>query len=91
MGEHALRPPNGIGLMVELNLGLEKSGKCQGISYYLESGNPVFSPLPYSRASNLGKVYANFSGEIVASSSALDHRAAAYHSRSILRIAKFFT
>ena len=27
--------------MVELNLGLEKSGKSQGISYCLESGYPV--------------------------------------------------
>ena len=31
---------NGLGLTIELNLGLEKSGKCQGISYCLESGNP---------------------------------------------------
>ena len=33
-----------------------------------------FSPRPYSGASNLGKIYANFSGEIVTSSSILDHR-----------------
>ena len=32
---------NGLGLTVELNLGLEMSGKCQGISYCLESRNPV--------------------------------------------------
>ena len=33
----------------------------------------MFSPLPHSGASNLGKIYANFSGEIVTSSSVLDH------------------
>ena len=32
------------------------------------------SPFPYSKASNLGKIYASFSGEIVTSSSVLDHR-----------------
>ena len=32
---------NSLGLMIELNLGLEKSGKSQGMSYCLESGNPV--------------------------------------------------
>ena len=32
---------NGVGLTVELNLGLEKSRRSQGISYCLESGNPV--------------------------------------------------
>ena len=36
-------PLNGLGLMVELNLGLEKSGKSQGISYCLESGNPEWA------------------------------------------------
>ena len=35
-------PLTGLGHTLELNLGLEKSGKCQGISYCLESGNPVF-------------------------------------------------
>ena len=34
-------PLNGLGLMVEVNLGLEKSGESQEISYCLESGNPV--------------------------------------------------
>ena len=34
-------PLNGLELTVELNLGLEKSGKSQGISYCLESGHPV--------------------------------------------------
>ena len=34
-------PLNCLGLTVELNLGLEKSGKSPGISYCLESGNPV--------------------------------------------------
>ena len=34
-------PLNGLELMVEFYLGLEKSGKSQGISYCLESGNPV--------------------------------------------------
>ena len=38
-------PLIGLGLMVELNLGLEKSGESQGISYCLESGNPVKSIL----------------------------------------------
>ena len=38
-------PLNGPGLTVELNRGLEKSGKSQGISYCLESGNPVFVTL----------------------------------------------
>ena len=38
-------PLNGLGLMAELNLGLEKSGKSQGISYCLESGNPVLTSL----------------------------------------------
>ena len=33
----------------------------------------VFSALPYSGASYLGKIYANFSGETVTSSSVLDH------------------
>ena len=33
-------PLNGLGLRVEFNLGLEKSGKSQGISHCLESGNP---------------------------------------------------
>ena len=33
-------PLNGLGSTVELNLGLEKSWKSQGISYCLESGNP---------------------------------------------------
>ena len=32
---------NCLRLTVELNLGLEKLGKSQGISYYLESGNHV--------------------------------------------------
>ena len=36
-------PLNGFGLTLELNLGLKKSGKSQGISYCLESGNPVNS------------------------------------------------
>ena len=31
LGEHAPRPLSGLGLMVKLNLGLEKSGKNQGI------------------------------------------------------------
>ena len=30
LGEHAPRPPYGLGLKVELNLGLEKSGKSRG-------------------------------------------------------------
>ena len=34
----------------------------------------LFSPLLYSGASNLGKIYANFSGGIVTSSSVLDHQ-----------------
>ena len=34
-------PLNGLGPMVELNLGLEKSRESQGISYCLESSNPV--------------------------------------------------
>ena len=38
-------PLNGLGIMVELNLGLEKSGRSQGISYCLESGNHVNSKL----------------------------------------------
>ena len=38
-------PPNGLGLTIELDLGLEKSGKSQGISYCLESGNPDFKSL----------------------------------------------
>ena len=35
-------PLNGLRLTVELNLGLEKSEKRQGISYCLESGNPDY-------------------------------------------------
>ena len=31
-------------------------------------------PFPYFRASNLGKIDANFSGEILTSSAVLDHR-----------------
>ena len=33
-----------------------------------------FPPFPYFRVSNLGKINANFSGEIVTSSTVLDHR-----------------
>ena len=34
----------------------------------------IFSPLPYSGASDPGKIIANFSGEIVTSSSGLIHQ-----------------
>ena len=34
----------------------------------------LFPPLPYSGASNLRDIYANFSGKIVTSSSVPDHR-----------------
>ena len=39
-------------------------------------------PFPYSGASELGKVYANFSGEIVTSSSVLVHRDIIYSLRA---------
>ena len=40
-----------------------------------------FSPFPYFTASNLGKIYANFSGEIVTSSAVSDHRSAELSAR----------
>ena len=40
--EHAPRPLNSLGITAKLHLGLEKSGKSEGISYCLESGNPVY-------------------------------------------------
>ena len=50
LGSISPDPLNGRGLTVELNLGLEKSGKSQGISYCLESGNPVIStPSEFSK------------------------------------------
>ena len=39
-GAYPQIPPNGLGLTVELSLGLEKSGKSRGILYCMESGNP---------------------------------------------------
>ena len=37
-----------------------------------------FFPLPYSGTSNLGKIYANFSGETMTSLSVLDHQVKCY-------------
>ena len=47
LGEHAPRPLNGLGLTLELDISLEKSGKSQRISYCLESGNPVLESLKH--------------------------------------------
>ena len=44
------------------------------VSFLKNTSSFSFSPLPYSGASNLGKINANFSGEIVTSWSVLDHR-----------------
>ena len=46
LGECPPRPLNGLGITVEPNLGLEKSGKRQGISYSLEGGNPEYIKFP---------------------------------------------
>ena len=48
--------------------------RVKGVSFLKNTSSFSFSPLPYSGASDLGKIYANFSGEIVTSSSVLIHR-----------------
>ena len=44
------------------------------VSFLKNTSSFSFSPFHYSRTSNLGKIYANFSGEVVTSLSVLDHR-----------------
>ena len=44
------------------------------VSFLKNASSLSFSPLSYSGASNLGKIYANFSMEIVTSSAVLDHQ-----------------
>ena len=51
----------------------------------------LFSTLAYSGALNLGKIYADFSGEIVTPSSVLDHReVAALPSRDLRTVQEMF-
>ena len=45
----------------------------RGSAFWKTPVHFLLSPVPYFGASNLGKIYANFSGEIVTSLSILDH------------------
>ena len=73
--------PQKVSIQITLHQKLQKESKREKlillfkrVSFLKRQAHFLFSLLPYSRASNLGKIYANFSGEIVTSSSVLDHR-----------------
>ena len=58
---------------------------------FLKNTSSLFSPLPCSGASNLGKIFPNFSPEIVTSSSVLDYRLTSIMVKEIPRkVAAFF-
>ena len=74
--------PRKVSIQITLHQRLQKKSKrkqwlillLKRVSFLKNTTSFSFCPLPYSRASNLSKIFANFSREIVTSSSVLDHR-----------------